>query len=295
MNAQQFLEDVKNSNRGGEDFSEVYAGFQKYQNFAIETLQAFHDVCQKHDIPYQLAWGSLLGAVRDGGQIPWDYDVDVFVPYKDKDCLIEALKKDLDQRYYFYCPEIDPKCRHFFIRVTPKGYRSDILHVDVFYIVGAPEDAAERQAFSQRLARLSHMRYEKLVNPWMVAMGQPKGFIKACLQNLKMLTTPLKRIEKEYAELCTRYDFERAKYLVSADIFATDATFSGDETRQTKECSTDHGVYPIPVGYDQILKFLYKNYKQVPSMESRLNELYSHYRQLNQYAKIRNSRKKNEN
>ena len=295
MKAKQFIDEATSSGLVQENFQEVYVEFQRYQNLAIGTLQAFGQVCERNGIPYQLAWGSLLGAVRDGGQIPWDYDVDVFVPYKEKGRLIEALKKDLDKQYYFYCPEIDPKCRHFFIRVTPKGYRSDILHVDVFYLVGAPDDVMERETFGQRLAQLSYMRYEKLVNPSMVAMGRPKAFIKACLQNLKMLTMPLKRIEEEYTEMCTRYDYDRAKYLVSADIFAADATFSGDEIRQTEECSTDHGVYPIPVGYDQILKSLYKNYLQVPSMESRLDELYSHYRQLNQYAKIRNSRKKNEN
>lgn len=295
MNVKQFVDEAKHSGLVQKEFLEIYDDFQKYQNLAIGTLQAFSQVCERNEIAYQLAWGSLLGAIRDGGQIPWDYDVDVFVPYKEKNRLVEALKNDLDRQYYFYCPEIDPQCRHFFIRVTPKEYRSDILHVDVFYVVGAPDDVAERQIFCQRLARLSHMRYEKLVNPLTVAMGRPKAFVKACLQNLKMLSTPLKKIEKEYIDMCTRYDYDQAKYLVSADIFAIDATFFGDEIRQTIEYSTDHGVYPIPVGYDQILKSLYQNYMQVPSLESRLNELYSHYRQLSQYAKMRNSRKKTEN
>jgi len=83
MKAQQFVDEVKISGLAQNNFSEVYNDFRHYQKLAIGTLQAFSRVCEQNGISYQLAWGSLLGAVRDGGQIPWDYDVDVFVPYQD--------------------------------------------------------------------------------------------------------------------------------------------------------------------------------------------------------------------
>ena len=84
MKAKQFIDEATSSGLVQENFQEVYVKFQRYQNLAIRTLQAFGQVCERNGIPYQLAWGSLLGAVRDGGQIPWDYDVDVFVPYKER-------------------------------------------------------------------------------------------------------------------------------------------------------------------------------------------------------------------
>lgn len=61
----------------------------------MDTLIEFHRVCEKSNIEYELAYGSLLGAIRDNGQIPWDYDIDVFVAFKDKERLIETLKKNL--------------------------------------------------------------------------------------------------------------------------------------------------------------------------------------------------------
>ena len=48
---------------------------------------------------YQLAYGSLLGAIRDGGQITWDYDIDVFIPYEERGQLIEALNRDLKSEF----------------------------------------------------------------------------------------------------------------------------------------------------------------------------------------------------
>ena len=122
MKNQEFLEEVLQSNMCPKNFAEIYKEFEHYQSLAIETLREFHRICEKNAITYQLADGSLLGAIRDGGQIPWDYDVDVFVPYEEKDKLIESLRQELSDKYYFYCPEVNKKCRHFMMRVTPKGY-----------------------------------------------------------------------------------------------------------------------------------------------------------------------------
>lgn len=285
MTAQQFIEEVKGSTFDAEDFTRKYAEFQEYQQLALQTLDAFRQVCDKNDIPYQLAWGSLLGAIRDGGQIPWDYDVDVFVPYYEKNNLVEALKRDLDDEFYFYCPEIDPKCRHFCMRIAPKGYYSDVLHVDVFYLVGAPEDPEKCAAFAKRIVELTQLRYQKLVNPIRACMGRFKGFVKCCLMRLKTILVPLSRIEREFEELCTKYNFDTATYYVSADIFATDALFPADLVRQTILHTTEHGTYRIPVGYEEVLHLLYKDYTRIFPLESRMREMNEHYSVLKKYGK----------
>lgn len=74
------------------------------QGNLLEIMKFFHNVCQKNDIRYYLLGGSCLGAVRHKGFIPWDDDIDVGVPRKDYDKLIEAMKKIKDERYVLECP-----------------------------------------------------------------------------------------------------------------------------------------------------------------------------------------------
>ena len=52
---------------------------EKIQEAAKEILKAFHDVCEKNQIKYSMAYGTLLGSVRHKGFIPWDDDIDVFM------------------------------------------------------------------------------------------------------------------------------------------------------------------------------------------------------------------------
>ena len=285
MTAQQFVEEVMGSPLATDDFRKKYAEFQEYQRMALQTLNAFCRVCDQNGIPYQLAWGSLLGAIRDNGQIPWDYDVDVFVPYKEKDRLVEALRRDLDRDYYFYCPETNRNCRHFFMRLAPNGYHSDVLHVDVFYLVGAPEDPEDRTAFAKQVAQASRRRYEKLVNPFRACMGRFKLFVRLCLMRLKMLSVPLRDIEQEYHALCTQYDFDKATCYVSADTFAADVALPAEWVKETVQYPTKEGVFRIPVGYQEVLCLLYKDYTRIFPLKDRLQEMSGHYRNLKKFSK----------
>ncbi len=62
------------------------------QTGLLELLKEFHSFCVQNDICYSLAYGSLLGAIRHKGFIPWDDDLDVFVDRKNYDRLVEVLE-----------------------------------------------------------------------------------------------------------------------------------------------------------------------------------------------------------
>lgn len=286
MDSRQFIEEVKSSDLYYNDFEKEYSEFQEYQGQAMRALLAFKEVCDKNGIFYQLSWGSLLGAIRDNGQIPWDYDIDVFVAYCEKEKLIEALKQDLNKDFYFYCPEINKKCRHFFVRIAPKEYYTDVLHVDVFYLVGAPEDEAECRLFAKRLKELSILRYHKLVKCRRASMGHIVVFAKLLYAKLRYRKYSLSSIEKEFDDLCTKYDFEASKNLVTADTFSEQMIYPGDITRKTVDYQTVDGVFKIPVGYEELLEKIYTNYMFPLSLESRLNEMRGNYENLKKYAKI---------
>ena len=75
----------------------------------LEIMDEIHRVCVKNNIKYALMAGSALGIVNYKGFIPWDDDMDVIVPRSDWNRFIEAMKKDLSDKFYFQCYETDKK------------------------------------------------------------------------------------------------------------------------------------------------------------------------------------------
>ena len=58
------------------------------------------ELCSELNIPYMLTGGTALGAVRHGGFIPWDDDIDVAMPRKDFECLLKLVEEELGDKYY---------------------------------------------------------------------------------------------------------------------------------------------------------------------------------------------------
>lgn len=74
----------------------------------LKILKRFDALCKKYDIDYSLAYGTVLGAVRHKGFIPWDDDIDVLMNYENYDKLLEALRQEDLGEYYYHCFETDP-------------------------------------------------------------------------------------------------------------------------------------------------------------------------------------------
>lgn len=82
------MENIKSYNRDGSDM-------RRAQLKMLEILQYIDGICKKNNIEYWLAAGTLLGAVRHGGFIPWDDDLDIEMRRKDYLKLLRILKKEL--------------------------------------------------------------------------------------------------------------------------------------------------------------------------------------------------------
>lgn len=73
----------------------------------LEILRSFDEICQRHNIRYWLGYGSLLGAVRHSGFIPWDDDIDVEILREDYSRLMEILPKELPSQYILQTHKTD--------------------------------------------------------------------------------------------------------------------------------------------------------------------------------------------
>ena len=79
------------------------------QMVVLDIMDEVHRVCVKNDIKYALIAGSALGIVNYKGFIPWDDDIDVCIEKKDWARFVDAMKKDLGDKYYFQCFETDKR------------------------------------------------------------------------------------------------------------------------------------------------------------------------------------------
>lgn len=91
---------------------EIDPDLRRLQLAELEILDAFVRVCEKFGLRYYLVGGSLLGAVRHQGFIPWDDDIDVAMPREDYDRFADVAALELGPRYFYQCPETDP---HYFL------------------------------------------------------------------------------------------------------------------------------------------------------------------------------------
>ncbi len=141
---------------------------KEFQAFQLGILKEFMRLCEKHGLTYYAAFGTLLGAVRHQGFIPWDDDIDVWMPPEDYLRFRSACSASLADGYYFQSHGSNPcnflSWQRIGVRNStslPKEY-ADIdaewgVCIDVFPLVPSSSDAAVRRKVERRARRLCRL------------------------------------------------------------------------------------------------------------------------------------------
>ena len=287
MNSSEFYKEVLQSDLCPPNFEEAYNRFRSYQKLLNRTLLAFHQVCEKAGIKYQLAFGSLLGCIRDNGQIPWDYDIDVLVSFTDRERLIRELKENLDQDYYYWTHEPQNTCRHVLLRLAPKGYDTDVLHVDVFFITGLPNKEEEALNHEKRIIDATLTLKARRYRLTRSNFRQRREHKRMLHYYLKGLFKRDKDIWKDYLTTVMQYPFEESEKCCLADRYASLYDLDTDLFEETVLRESQLGMLRIPVRYDEILTRMYGNYQELPDLETRIHEMMSKLTLLEKCAAVK--------
>lgn len=108
------------------------------QQTGLDMLKYLEATCNAEGLSYFLAYGSALGAYRDGAQIDWDWDIDVLVPSPDYGALVQALRHDLPDRYIVADNDSVDYYPSLFSRIAMRDVDQALVHIDLFPLSAAP-------------------------------------------------------------------------------------------------------------------------------------------------------------
>ncbi len=169
---------------------------REIQLVELDILKTIHRICEKHGIRYSLAAGSILGAVRHKGFIPWDDDVDLLLPRADYQRLCQILPQELPAHMEFRNGETDVSLPYrfgkvvnkrveFISRITRPQYALGHVFVDLFPLDGCPSDPKALETL-----RKKHRLYSMLHNAVYTAPAIYQGPKKLFAQTAGALLSP---------------------------------------------------------------------------------------------------------
>ena len=92
-----------------------------HQKMAVEALENLQEICDKHGLKLYLLAGTVLGAVRHKGMIPWDDDIDIGLKYEDWMTLRSVLTTELDSRFEYLDYENTPGFPRLFGKIVSRN------------------------------------------------------------------------------------------------------------------------------------------------------------------------------
>ena len=240
----------------------------------LGVMEYIHNICKEKGINYSLAYGSLLGAVRHKGFIPWDDDLDIALKRDEYDKLYQAILEDNNSIYKVVSWENDSRYPYPFYRVYDSRtvYENNYIQndielgicVDVF-----PFD--DYKDVNKEITKLD--MYRRLSVYTLYGIRNKEAGIKNIVRYLMLVAFRLTRVKTWNKKLndCSKapvnseyidYLMESKKYSTKLDAKALD---------EVVECRFEDRVYNIPKDYDHILTTIYgSDYMEIPPLEKRI-------------------------
>lgn len=250
----------------------------------LDILLEFDRVCRDRGLTYYLAYGTLLGAVRHRGFIPWDDDIDVLMPRPDYDRLMDAFPKACAVSHYRLIPPMDRISRHSFIKImdtrtvkiesgidyTPGALGIDI---DVFPLDGQPEQEADHWVWYEKLQkcyRLADFPVRRYYG------GRKKRWPLALINFLggkrRWLGIAIKCFwQRRALALHRKYPLDASNW-----VGMVEHCFGCEKQRYPRQLFEDSALlefeghlFPVPAQYDAVLRIAYGDYMTPPPESER--------------------------
>lgn len=247
----------------------------------LDMMDKIHDICRSQNITYFIIAGTLLGAVRHKGFIPWDLDIDIAMPRQDYERFKEACAMHLKEPYVYLdhnncrvyprphalISRTDTNVVTKYDRMNPKLMDLGI-YIDIFPLDNAPDNLDLRRKQAQKLLRIRKFKSYRI--PYSYSHKKWKRNAHYAVSAL-LSWIPVRSINQYQQRQMTQYADQNTKCICSM----------ASQYAYAKQCM-DRGIYGTPVllefegrkyyapeQYTQYLTQLYGDYMQLPPVEKR--------------------------
>ena len=250
----------------------------------MEIVKEVVALCDKHGWTYYMLGGTMLGAIRHGGFIPWDDDIDLGMPRQDYEAFLEVAPKELSERLRVVNYRNDPSYQYYITRVQDVdtkveeeriGNDSRYTHasIDIFPIDGTPNNPLLRKIYFFRVLyhrALMSLCYKDSIDRKRKRSKKEKLLLWVMERiPVEKLTTPYKQ-KCKIDKLLRKQKVEGSKYIgnimgayrtreiIPAEIYGKGAMYNFEDTQL-------RGLEK----YDEYLKLTYGDYMQLPPEDAR--------------------------
>lgn len=254
------------------------------QKVQLEILLELDRICKNNNINYQLFAGTLLGAIRHNGFIPWDDDIDVCLLRHDYNKFIEICKTDLDSKYFLQTHETDKnyimqfaKIRKnntvFMEKATSECKIHQGVYIDVFPMDNVLPDTLVGKFQQRFLYAIGRMNLSRIKMHCLDAKKPLTKYVSLLIHySLKVI--PKNWTDKLQTKIICMFENRDARYVTHL----TNGSSYDRYMRYMVEKEAFYDViewefegykFPIPYNYDQVLNRIFGNYMELPPIEKR--------------------------
>lgn len=283
-------------------FKDTYNGkIEGIREMLMLTLFEIDRICKKHNIKYFLAGGTLLGAVRHGGFIPWDDDADIMMLREDYERFVKIAPLEFSNQYFLQTVETD-KNNHFFSKVRinntvcatkfTKQFKelNNGFFVDIF-----PHDITANSRLGQRLHIMATVLSRSMVfNKWGSTKIKGDGnhpIIRGIATLIKNLL-PISLLEKiQFGTIQFFKHKKNARFLYDGmGQNLKRGAFPIEWLEEVEYLSFEGLELPVPKQYDKYLTYLYGDYRKLIPVSDRKISHHIYMLDLGEYGLLKQSR-----
>ena len=251
------------------------------QMLMVEILEDVHNLCEKHGLKYFLDGGTLIGAVRHKGFIPWDDDIDIGMPREDYEKFIEIAKKELPDNLFLQTFETDKyydvypgpcKIRYngtlFFEEGTKENLRMhNGVYIDIF-----PYDNLPKFKVIYKIQRTLSYNILKSFKRMRDIPDTLNLKNKITFSFYKIITKmfPSERRRKFFDYLIKWNDPDSEYMGYGVDTFWSEYVYKKSDYFDLVKLNFEGREFYAPKNYDSILTQLYGDYMIMPKEEDRV-------------------------